>query len=216
MVLALTVGCPADRAAGDGSSGGSADDSGDPSGTDPTGSSTNPSATADSTSMSTSSSASTSSSGDTSTDASPTDSTATGEDPPVGCYDYDAFAPSSVSYRADVMPILATWCSPCHADPSASIYFGTGGTSETEAVAVRDKLLAGVPKQAPELAFVAPGDPLHSYMMAKIEYPIPGGTCSVIQCSEPGCELPAPPAAPLSESDKSTVRSWIMLGAADD
>lgn len=149
------------------------------------------------------------------TTTAPGDSGSSG-DAPVGCYDYDAFVPTTVSFRADVMPILATWCSSCHADETASVYFGEGGTSEAEAVAVRTKLLDGEPKQAPHLAFVAPGDPLHSYMLAKVEYADPGGTCSEVQCSEPGCELPAPPDGPLSEPDKAVLRSWVIGGALDD
>lgn len=135
---------------------------------------------------------------------------------PAGCYDYDAFEPTAVSFRADVMPIFATACSSCHTDPTASIYFGQGGTTEPEAAAIYAKLLEGESKQAPHLAFVAPGDPLHSYMLAKIEYPDPGGTCAAVQCDEPGCELPAPPAGPLSDQDKGVLRSWVMNGAADD
>ncbi|MBX7082269.1 MAG: hypothetical protein K1X88_23885 [Nannocystaceae bacterium] len=135
---------------------------------------------------------------------------------PQGCYDYAAFAPTVVSFRADVMPIFASACSSCHADASKSIYFGQGGTTEAEATAVYDVLLHGVPKQAPQLAFVAPFDPLHSYMIAKIEYADPGHTCAAVQCDEPGCELAAPPAGPLPEADKATLRSWVLGGALDD
>ncbi len=135
---------------------------------------------------------------------------------PQGCYDYAAFVPTVVSFRADVMPIFASACSSCHADASKSIYFGVGGTTEAEATAVYEVLLHGVPKQAPQLAFVAPFDPLHSYMIAKIEYADPGHTCAAVQCDEPGCELAAPPAGPLPEADKATLRSWVMGGALDD
>lgn len=135
---------------------------------------------------------------------------------PVGCFDYDAFEATTVGFRADVMPIFAASCASCHMDADASVYFGLGGTTEAEATAVHAKLLDGLSKQAPHLAFVAPGDPLHSYMLAKIEYPDPGGTCSEVQCDEPGCELPAPPAGPLSEADKAVLRSWVIGGALDD
>lgn len=147
---------------------------------------------------------------------SPVASSAGSAGSPEGCYDYDAFEPTTVGFRADVMPIFAASCSPCHSDPTASIYFGMGGTTETEASAIHAKLLDGVPKQAPHLAFVAPADPLHSYMLAKVEYAVPGGTCSEVQCDEPGCELPAPPASPLAESDKAILRSWVIGGALDD
>ncbi len=135
---------------------------------------------------------------------------------PVGCYDYDAFEPFAVGFRADVMPIFASSCASCHADPSASVYFGTGGTTEAEATAIYEVLLEGTPKQAPHLKFIVPGDPLRSYAMAKMEYDDPGGTCSEIQCSEPGCELQAPPTAQLPEADLAVVRSWILGGAAND
>jgi hypothetical protein len=72
------------------------------------------------------------------------------------------------------------------------------------------------PVQAPALRFVTPNDPLHSYMLAKVEYPNPGGTCSEVQCSAPGCELFAPPGQMLTEAEKAVLRSWIMTGAEND
>ncbi len=134
----------------------------------------------------------------------------------IGCYDYDAFSPTTVAYRADVMPILAARCSSCHSDPEESVYYGMGGTTEAEAVAIYDKLLNGIPKQAPHLRFIVPSDPVRSYMMAKVEYDDPGGTCSVIQCDEPGCELQAPPSAQLPENELAILRSWVLGGALDD
>jgi len=121
-----------------------------------------------------------------------------------------------VSFRDDVMPIFAARCASCHANPNESVYFGTGTTTEAEAVAVYDILLDGEPKQAPHLSFIVPGDPLRSYAMAKMEYDDPGGTCSEVMCSEPGCNLQAPPSAQLPEPELAVVRSWILGGALDD
>ena len=129
---------------------------------------------------------------------------------PAGCYDYGAFAPTTVSFSSDVMPIFASRCEGCHNDTAESTYYGSN------AAVVYDKLLNGVPKQAPHLSFVVPNDPLVSYMLAKVEYTDPGGTCAVVQCSEPGCDLQAPPSNMLPESEIAVLRSWIMTGAAND
>ena len=129
---------------------------------------------------------------------------------PVGCYDYEAFDPMTVSFAADVMPIFANRCASCHDDPSASVYYGA------DAAVVYDKALNGTPKQAPHLSFVVPNEPLVSYMLAKVEYEDPGGTCSLVQCSEPGCDLFAPPSGMLPESELAVLRSWVMTGAAND
>jgi hypothetical protein len=114
------------------------------------------------------------------------------------------------------MPIFAARCAGCHADPNASIYFGMGGTTDPEASATYTKLLDGTPKQAPHLSFVVPFDPVRSYMLAKVEYDDPGGTCSVVVCSEPGCNLQAPPSAQLPEEELAVLRSWVINGALDD
>lgn len=128
----------------------------------------------------------------------------------AGCYDYGSFVPAPVSFRDDVLPLVQAECARCHDDPTASTYYGADGA------VVYDKLLNGEPRQAPHLRFVAPGDPLHSYMIAKIEYSNPGGTCSAVRCSEPGCDLPAPPDRALSETQRAVLRSWVLLGARDD
>lgn len=148
--------------------------------------------------------------------ASSTSGAATEGDDLSGCYDYESFAPSTVSFREDVMPIFAESCASCHSNPEESVYFGTGGTTEPEATAIYAKLLTGVPKQAPHLNFVVPSDPVRSYMMAKVEYDDPGGTCAVIVCDEPGCNLMAPPSAQLPEPQLGVLRSWVMGGALDN
>jgi hypothetical protein len=136
--------------------------------------------------------------------------TATGTPPGEGCYDYSTFTPSTVSFSGDVMPIFANRCASCHDDPTASVYYGS------DAAVVYDKALEGTPKQAPHLKFVVPNDPVVSYMLAKVEYEDPGGTCALVQCSEPGCDLFAPPAGMLPEAELAVLRSWVMTGAAND
>lgn len=128
----------------------------------------------------------------------------------IGCFDYASFSPTAVSFGQDVMPLFQSKCAQCHNDTSASTYYGPN------AAVVYDKLLNGTPKQAPHLKFVAPNDPVRSYMLAKVEYANPGGTCSLVQCSEPGCELSAPPGNPLSEAERGILRSWVMSGAVND
>lgn len=135
---------------------------------------------------------------------------------PEGCYDYRQFVAQNVSYQNDVMPIFAQRCSGCHSNPNRSAYYGDGTTDAAIATAVRDKLLNETPIQAPNLRFVVPGDPLRSYMIAKVEYDDPGGTCALVQCSEPGCNLQAPPSAQLPEPELVILRSWVINGALDN
>ncbi len=129
---------------------------------------------------------------------------------PRGCVDYSTFTPTAVGFASDVMPIFLARCQQCHDDPTASTYYGA------DAATVHQKLLQGVPIQAPHLRFVVPGDPLRSYMMAKVEYANPGGTCPLVACSEPGCELSAPPGNPLPSGELAVLRSWVLNGAAND
>lgn len=128
----------------------------------------------------------------------------------IGCYNYAAFSPRTVSFARDVMPIFAAKCAQCHLDETASTYYGP------KANVVYAKLLQGVPKQAPQLKFVAANQPATSYMLAKIEYANPGGTCSLVQCTQPGCDLFAPPGQMLPEAERAVLRSWIMTGAKFD
>lgn len=128
----------------------------------------------------------------------------------VGCYNYAGFQPTVVAFVRDVMPIFTARCAQCHRDESASTYYGSNAS------VVYSKLKFGVPTQAPQLKFVEPGNPVVSYMLAKIEYANPGGTCSLVQCQKPGCELFAPPGQMLPESERAIIRSWIMTGAKFD
>ena len=157
----------------------------------------------------TSSSSSTTDGGGGSTTTDGGGGSGTGAATPVGCYDYNAFTPATVSFADDVMPLFAARCASCHMD-TAGTYYGS------DAALVFDKLLNATPVQAPQLRFVQPNDPLHSYMLAKVEYPNPGGTCSEVQCSAPGCELFAPPGQMLTEAEKGILRSWVMTGAEND
>lgn len=128
----------------------------------------------------------------------------------AGCYDYESFVATPVSFSNDVMPLFAARCAQCHLDTAASTYYGS------DATLVRTKLLNGTPIQVPQLKFVAPGDPVRSYMLAKIEYTNPGGTCELVQCTVSGCELFAPPGNPLPETERAILRSWVINGAPDN
>jgi hypothetical protein len=154
--------------------------------------------------------------GPTSVDSSSSDSTGA-EAVPEGCFDYVAFEPTpGVSLRADVMPIFVESCWMCHQNPNDGIFLGYGGNSDAEATAVRDNLLTETPHQAPNEIFVIPGDPLNSWMMAKVEYDNPGGDCPLIDCPNPGCDWFAPPSEILPTAQLDILRSWIANGAPDN
>lgn len=137
---------------------------------------------------------------------------------PEGCFDYPSFVPTEVSFRNDVMPIFVQSCWMCHQDPApeAGLFLGYGGTTDEEAVAVRNNLLTMTPHQAPDMIFVVPGDPLTSWMMAKAEYDNPGSDCPLIDCPNPGCDWFAPPTEILPTAQLDVFRSWIANGAPDN
>lgn len=161
---------------------------------------------------------STSSSGDAPTSGeSSGDSSSTGLDVvPEGCFDYVSFVPTEVSLRNDVMPIFVESCWMCHQNPNNGLYLGNGGNTDAESIAVRDSLLTVTPNQAPNEIFVIPGDPLNSWMMAKVEYDNPGGDCPLIDCTNPGCDWFAPPTEILPTAQLDILRSWIANGALDN
>lgn len=137
---------------------------------------------------------------------------------PEGCFDYPSFVPTEVSFRDDVMPIFVQSCWMCHQDPApeAGLFLGYGGTTDDEAVAVRNNLLTMTPHQAPNMTFVVPGDPSVSWLMAKMEYDDPGGDCPLIDCPNPGCDWFAPPTEILPVEQLDVFRSWIANGALDN
>lgn len=184
----------------------SADPTTDPS-TDPSTSSTDPSTDP-----------STSTTEDPETTADSSGSESTGEPAvPEGCFDYVAFDPiPGVSLRDDVMPIFVQSCWMCHQNPNDGIFLGYGGNSDAEAMAVRNNLLTVTPHQAPNEIFVIPGDPLNSWLMAKVEYENPGGDCPLIDCPNPGCDWFAPPSEILPQQQLDILRSWIANGALDN
>lgn len=160
---------------------------------------------------------SSSSSGDAPTSADSSGSESTGNEVvPEGCFDYPSFVPTEVSLRNDVMPIFVESCWMCHQNPNDGIFLGYGGNSDGEATAVRDNLLTVTPHQAPNEIFVIPGDPLNSWMMAKVEYDNPGGDCPLIDCPNPGCDWFAPPTEILPTAQLDILRSWIANGAPDN
>lgn len=185
--------------------------------TDPTTTTTDPTTDPSSTST-TDVDPSTSSSGDAPTsDESTGGSESTGSEVvPEGCFDYPSFVPTDVSLRNDVMPIFVESCWMCHQTPGNGLFLGYGGNTDAEATAVRDNLLTVTPNQAPNETFVIPGDPLNSWMMAKVEYDNPGGDCPLIDCTNPGCDWFAPPSEILPTAQLDVLRSWIANGALDN
>lgn len=135
---------------------------------------------------------------------------------PEGCFDYVSFVPTDVSLRNDVMPIFVESCWQCHQNENSGLYLGNGGTTDAESTAVRNSLLTVTPNQAPNEIFVVPGDPLNSWMMAKVEYDNPGGDCPLIDCTNPGCDWFAPPSEILPTAQLDILRSWIANGALDN
>jgi hypothetical protein len=222
-LVSLTFACGADD--GDAGTNAATEDS-DPSSssttptTDPTTTTTTNTTVSGSSSESSTSdepdpSSSSSDDGPTSADSSGSESTGA-QTVPEGCFDYPSFVPTEVSFRNDVMPIFVESCWMCHQNPNDGIFLGYGGNTEQESTAVRDNLLTVTPHQAPNMIFVVPGDPLTSWLMAKVEYDNPGGDCPLIDCPNPGCDWFAPPSEILPAAQLDVLRSWIANGAPDN
>jgi hypothetical protein len=109
-------------------------------------------------------------------------------------------------FRASVIPVFDGCAeSMCHGAgaPSGLVL---GPSSDVSAGEVRQHLLSGMPKAAPTLTYVVPGDPAQSFLYDKLTGTLDGLACP----SGCGVQMPAVPV------DVETVRIWIARGAADD
>jgi hypothetical protein len=128
---------------------------------------------------------------------------------------------SPVSFVADVQPILEKNCTTggarCHGDLVTLPYLGV-----PDAAVDPTRVLAGIvgvdSAEDPTMAFIAPGDPIHSYLMHKID----GDVCTLAsQCASnkqfSDCGETMPFLAPmLPVATRDTIRAWIAQGAQNN
>jgi len=127
-----------------------------------------------------------------------TTSTASGVDP------FDCDGLPTVSFAADVQPILTARCatSSCHggSSPRESLSLAAG-SAHGELVGVKTTECSGA------RTLVVPGDPSASYFLSKARGVDLCGTSR---------RMPPPPKASLSATDLDTIGAWICGGALDD
>ena len=152
---------------------------------------------------------------------------------PIECLDYgdmSLYQTTPVSFSLDVVPVLQASCngdgSNCHAStaaqPKAGLALGPRDTfvpTPMEIDAVHAELV-GVAAQKSTMVLVRPSDPAHSFLLSKVEYRRPdaclpdGEMCLGTGC---GNDMPAGQSAvPLTETEKSLLRTWIRDGALND
>ncbi|MFN4222867.1 MULTISPECIES: hypothetical protein [Novosphingobium] len=108
-------------------------------------------------------------------------------------------AGASVSYAADIVPLLESQCATCHLTGEEA-----GGMALVGDMAIAS--LVGQPaEEAPGLMRVVAGDPDRSYLVMKLE-----GTH--IANGGAGAQMPFG-APPLTAAEIATVRAWIAQGA---
>lgn len=107
-----------------------------------------------------------------------------------------AGTPGSVSFKADVQPILDENCVACHQSGSPA-----------QGLALEDgkswKALVRAPSRESKLMLVAPGDPDGSYVVHKLE-----GTQGHLGA---GAQMPL--GDPISPAKVAIIRHWIASGA---
>ena len=119
-------------------------------------------------------------------------------------------APSAVSFKHDVAPLLVTSCSmaSCH---GAGLH-PPEIDSDVDTATLRRALLASASEERPDRGYVAPGDPSHSYLVDKIEGRLVDAQCEDHDC---GDRMPARNPA-LSDHARATIAAWIAQGAKDN
>jgi len=140
----------------------------------------------------------------------------------------------SVSFRNDVLPIMAVTCalSNCHGFPGApqteGLVLGVadGGLTDDDAGDAGGSPTPGTPsaiianvvgvtsKELSQMKRVTAGDPAKSYLMHKVD----GDHCLFdAQCTDGDCGKQMPQSSDaLSETSRLVIRRWITQGALDN
>ena len=146
--------------------------------------------------------------------------------------DYDdpaAFTTEPVSFATDLMPLFQSRCTgngtSCHStqDPSPLSQLvlspQPGVTlTQTHADAAHANLVGAAAFRA-SLSRVVPGDPAASFLLIKLEYAtpascLPDGASCTSNCGQ-GMPIGDDP-TPLTESQRSILRTWIRNGAPNN
>ncbi|MBX3188188.1 MAG: hypothetical protein KF819_14295 [Labilithrix sp.] len=123
----------------------------------------------------------------------------------------DAAPSGEVSFKSDVVPILAARCatSACHGNKenNLGVHLIT-----SDPAAVYTELQRESPT-ATGAKFIVAGDPAKSFFYAKIE-----GTQDDFSsnCLIPGCGETMPPGTKLPGESRETIRRWIAEGAKNN
>jgi hypothetical protein len=144
------------------------------------------------------------------------------------CFDYSTFTPSTVTFKADVLPIFRNSCGlsmSCHGDASSpktllgkQPYLGNPNGPEmmpSEIQAVIDAIVGETAEKEPSMKEVTPSDPQKSFLMYKVDQTL---SCPSLPCASGGaCGSPMPNNGdPLPLDQRNKIRSWIAAGAKND
>ena len=111
-----------------------------------------------------------------------------------------------VSFSAQVRPLFASNCVPCH-DP-----IGLGGMSLATDVAWAQIVEVPALEGGGSLDRVEPGDPRGSYMFRKVA----GCEADDLAWGYVPTQMPPPGQQPLSFDERNLLYSWILQGALDN
>ena len=146
-----------------------------------------------------------------------------------GCFDYACFKGDSptVSFKADVLPILRNSCAlstSCHnseADKGGQHYLGTKKSDPEPTPAqiqiIFDQWVGQTPAINAGMNLIAPKDPEHSFFMYKLD----GLKCSKLTCAgDNTCDALMPEGVTetslMPQAQRDTLRRWIAQGAKND
>jgi hypothetical protein len=139
----------------------------------------------------------------------------------------DASFPASVSFGTDVAPIFQSNCTSgglnCHGTRANRPYLGSADSGD-DATTILESIVGVTAPEDPSMALVAPTDPVHSFLMHKLD----GDQCTLEQgCANSGLSYLTSSATPcgnvmpngatmLPVATRNTVRAWIAQGATNN
>jgi hypothetical protein len=127
------------------------------------------------------------------------------------------------TFEGDVLPIFLASCgfTGCHADPGGHprVYLGSRDDPNA-ASAVRAGIVGQKSVELPAMAYVAPGDTAHSYLLHKIDGDLGSLAAQCVPNADlgttHGCGVSMPQGQPLLDgARRDVVRAW-MAGGTDD
>jgi hypothetical protein len=141
-----------------------------------------------------------------------------------GCFDYSSFSASTVTFKADVLPIFRNSCGlsgSCHGSktpaapgqPFLGLPNSAGEMMQADIDAIFEQNVGVAATKATGMKIVEAGSPKTSFLMHKMDDTL---TCADVKCDAAcGAAMPLGSGV-LDETARGKVRSWIAGGAKND